>query len=73
MLGWANGAENPRKTAKQEVQNILKNLPEDASLEDIQYHIYVCQKVARGEADADAGRTISQAEVEDRLSKWLGK
>jgi predicted transcriptional regulator len=61
------------KTAKQEVRDILERLPDDASLEEIQYHIYVCQKVAKGEADVEHGRTLSQAEVENRLARWLGK
>ena len=29
------------ETAKEQVQHILQMLPEDASLEDIQHHIYV--------------------------------
>lgn len=29
------------ETAKEQVQRILEVLPDDASLEDIQYHIYV--------------------------------
>jgi len=61
------------KTAKQEVRDILERLPDDASLEEIQYHIYVCQKVAKGEADVENGRTLSQSEVENRLARWLGK
>lgn len=35
-------------TAKQKVQSILDKLPEDANVEDIQYRIYVVQKVERG-------------------------
>ena len=34
--------------AKEEVRRLLELLPDDASLEDIQYHIYVCQKIMRG-------------------------
>jgi hypothetical protein len=30
---------------KQQVAEILENLPDDASFEDIQYHIYVRQKI----------------------------
>jgi len=29
------------ETAKEQVQRILEVLPDDVSLEDIQYHIYV--------------------------------
>ncbi|HEX8172980.1 MAG TPA: hypothetical protein VF824_20775 [Thermoanaerobaculia bacterium] len=48
-------------------------LPEDASLEDIQYHIYVRQKIEQGVADAEAGRVLTHAEVQQRLAKWLTK
>ena len=61
------------KTAKEEIRGILERLPEDASFEDIQYHIYVCQKVARSEADDREGRTLTQSQVEERLTRWLGK
>jgi predicted transcriptional regulator len=58
-------------TAKQDVRKILDNLPEEASLEDIQYHLYVLQRVERGREDAEAGRIVSQDEVERRLARWL--
>jgi predicted transcriptional regulator len=59
------------KTAKDDVRQILEDLPDDATLEDIQYRIYVRQKIDRGLKDLDEGRTISQEEVEKRMSKWL--
>lgn len=57
--------------AKEEVRRLLEVLPDDASLEDIQYHIYVRQKIQRGLEDIEAGRTISEDEFEARMSKWL--
>lgn len=57
--------------AKEEVRRLLELLPDDASLEDIQYHIYVRQKIERGLEDIEAGRTISEEEFESRMSKWL--
>ncbi len=45
--------------------------PEDASLEDIQYHLYVLQRIERGREDVAVGRIASQDEVEQRLAKWL--
>ena len=59
------------ETAKQQVEQILAALPEDATLEDIQYHIYVRQKIEQGLADVEAGRVISHADVKRRLAKWL--
>ena len=60
-------------TAKEEVKKILEGLPDEASLEDIQYHIYARQKIARGLDDIGAGRVLSQEDVEERMSKWLGR
>lgn len=56
--------------AKQQVESLLQNLPENCSLEDIQYHLYVLEKVRRGLDEAKEG-TLSQADAEQRLSKWL--
>ena len=39
-------------TAKQEVQALLKKLPERCTIEDIQYHLYVIEKIHRGLARA---------------------
>ena len=58
---------------KQAVLEMVERLPDDASLEDIQYHLFVLQKVERGLDDAEAGRVIPQDEVEKRLQKWLGQ
>lgn len=57
--------------AKEEVKRILEEMPDDASLEDIQYHIYVRQKVDRAVAQVDAGRTIADEQTQARFSKWL--
>lgn len=59
--------------AKVEVQSLLKTLPDDCTLEDIQYHLYVIEKVERGLHTADAQGAISQEEAEKRLSKWITK
>jgi predicted transcriptional regulator len=58
-------------SAKQDVESLLSKLPDNSSVEDIQYHLYVLDKVRRGLEDARANGTLSQDEVEARLSKWL--
>lgn len=58
-------------TAKQDVELLLNKLPDDCSVEDIQYHLYVLDKVRQGLNDARLNGTVSQNEVESRLSKWL--
>lgn len=56
--------------AKHEVAALLGRLP-DCSLEDIQYHLYVLEKIHAGLADSDAGRVLTQDEAEARLRQWL--
>jgi hypothetical protein len=60
-------------TAKHDARKILDGLPEEASLEDIQYHLYVLQRIERGREDVASERTVSQDEVEQRLAKWLAE
>ena len=54
-------------TAKEDVQALLSKLPDDCSLEDIQYHLYVVEKVNNGLRAADSQGALSQEEVEQRL------
>jgi hypothetical protein len=58
-------------TAKQEVQSLLERLPENCSIEDIQYHLYVLEKVRSGLEDVRQNGGITQEEVESRLNQWL--
>jgi len=60
-------------TAKEEVESLLNNLPDGCSLEDIQYHLYVIEKVRNGLEAADRQGALSQEEVEQRLVKWLSE
>lgn len=61
------------QSAKQEVTQLLNHLPDDCTLEDIQYHLYVLQKIERGLIDARKGNVYSQEEIEKKLSKWIKK
>jgi hypothetical protein len=56
---------------KEQVRLLLDELPDGASLEDIQYHIYVREKIARGLKDVAKGRTLSAEEFDRRMARWL--
>jgi predicted transcriptional regulator len=58
-------------TAKEEVRRLLESLPDDASLEDVQYSIYVRERIERGRREANDGKLIDQDDVENRTSRWL--
>ena len=57
-------------TAKDEVRVLLDKLPDDCSLEDVQYHLYVVEKIHRGIERAEKEGAQTQAEVERKLNKW---
>ena len=59
------------RTVKQDVESLLSRLPDNVSVEDLQYHLYVLDKVRRGLEDARVNGTLSQEEVENRFGKWL--
>ncbi|MHB1661109.1 MAG: hypothetical protein ACYCTD_03305 [bacterium] len=61
------------QTAKKEVADLLNRLPDNCTLEDVQYHLYVIQKIERGLKDGEEGRVYEENEIEKKMSKWLEK
>ena len=59
------------KTVKQNVLEVIENLPDDSSYEDIMEKIYFMKKVEAGLKDIEEGRVIPHEEVKKRLAKWL--
>jgi predicted transcriptional regulator len=55
---------------KEEAIKLIQSLPDDCTVEDIQYHLYVREKVMRGLAAVDEGRVVPQAEAERRIAEW---
>lgn len=53
--------------AKETVRSLLETLPDDCSLDDVLYHLYVIQMIERGRADADAGRLIPHEIVAEEM------
>ena len=60
-------------TAKDEVRKLLDHLPDDASLEDIQYQVYVLDEIRRGSEEIERGEGIDHEDVKRRLARWLEK
>lgn len=58
-------------TAKDDVKALLDKLPDDCSLEDIQYHLYVVEKINKGIERASQEGTLNQDEAERKLAKWI--
>lgn len=59
-------------TAKETVRALLDRLPDDCSIDDVLYHLYVVQAVGDGLKDSEAGRVVAHDEVAAELRrKWL--
>ncbi|HCU69307.1 MAG TPA: hypothetical protein DGF30_08785 [Desulfomicrobium sp.] len=57
--------------AKETVRDLLDSLPDDCSLQDVQYHLYVVEKIRSGIAKAEQDGTLSQKDVEKKLARWI--
>lgn len=61
-----------RMRVKQAVRDLLDKLPDDCSLEEVLYHLYVLQRLSQGESEADAGELVTHDQVQRELRRrWL--
>ncbi|MCI2424653.1 hypothetical protein LM599_01275 [Candidatus Acetothermia bacterium] len=56
---------------KEQAIELIRSLPDDCTLEDIQYHLYVRTKVERGIRAIDEGRVVTQEEAEKKVKEWI--
>jgi hypothetical protein len=62
----------PKLSPKDEVRALLDRLPDNVTLEDIQYHLDVVAKVLEAEASLDRGEGIPHEELVKYFEeKWL--
>ena len=57
-------------TAKDEVKSLLESLPDECTLEDVQYHLYVVEKIKKSLNRANSEGTVDQHEVERKFNQW---
>jgi predicted transcriptional regulator len=57
----------PESKAKTRVLDAVRDLPEDATVEDAMERLYFLSKIEEGERQADAGQTMTQAEAKRRV------
>jgi hypothetical protein len=60
-------------TLKEELHALIDELPDDATIEDVQYHLYVADLLRQRAAMLEKAELVPQAEVEKRFAKWLTK
>ena len=52
---------------KSQAHRLIDGLPDDATWDDVMYHVYVRQRIDAGIEDADAGRVMDVDEVRRRF------
>ncbi len=58
-------------TEKENVMQMINELPDDITLEDIMYHLYAREKIIRGLKDADEGKKVSNEKAKEVIEKWF--
>jgi predicted transcriptional regulator len=58
-------------TEKENIIKMIIELPDDVSLDEIMYHLYVRQRILRGLEDAKHGRTYTHDQAKKMAEKWL--
>ena len=58
-------------TLKPKMESLIRNLPENASIEDAIERLFLLYKIEKGIEQADADLTVSHEEARQRLRKWL--
>ncbi len=57
-------------TIKKEAIDIIAKLPDDASIEDIMYKLYVLDKVKKGQEDIKSGNFVTSDELRKEIELW---
>jgi hypothetical protein len=58
---------------KRRAVKMMKELPEDSSFDDIQYHLYVLQKIDKGLSESKTSKGFSTSQMKSKLGKWIKK
>jgi hypothetical protein len=60
-------------TSKEELIKFVKELPDDSTIDDIEYYLYVRRKIEHGREAIRRGEFFTQEEVERRMNEWKEK
>ncbi len=58
-------------TIKESVISIVKEMPENATLEDIMESLYVKQKIIKGQSQLESGQFYTHEEAKEILKEWI--
>jgi len=58
-------------TIKESVISLVKDMPENATLEDIMESLYVKQKIFKGQKQLESGQFYTHEEAKEIMKEWL--
>ena len=58
-------------TIKESVMSLLKDMPENTTLEDIMESLYVKQKILKGQKQLETGQFYTHEEAKEIMKEWL--
>jgi len=57
-------------TAKEQMSRIIEAQPDDSSYEELLRELAFARMVERGLQDSEAGRTVDNQEMQERIRSW---
>lgn len=58
---------------KEMVLEVVREMPDGATLDEIIEELHILAAIRRGEEAADAGRVISHEELKKKVATWITK
>ncbi len=58
-------------TIKDSVISLVKDMPENSTLEDIMESLYVKQKILKGQKQLESGQFYTHEEAKEIMKEWL--
>lgn len=56
---------------KQKVIEMVSRMPDESSLDDIGYRLYVMESIQQGVDQLDRGEYVTNEQAKQELSKWV--
>jgi len=58
------------KSLKNEALAAISSLPDDSSVDEIMYRIYIIDKIQKGQEATASGKTITIEDLEKEIHSW---
>lgn len=58
------------QAAKQDALDTIKQVPDNADMEEIMYQLYVLDKVRKGQRAAELHQTLTSEELNHKIDSW---